>query len=118
MKRFNYQKGKNGEKEAKDYLVEKGYKILEVNYRNQVGEIDIVAAEGNTLVFVEVKMKTDDKYGLPEEMITQHKLRQVRRVAEIYLLFNPKIKTEYPKQRIDAVCIVDDQIRHYINVGL
>lgn len=117
MKKYNYQKGKNGEEIAKTFLEKAGYHILEMNYSNGVGEIDLIATDANTLVFVEVKMKTDDYFGQPEEMITKGKLARVRRVAEIYLLLNKKIKTNYPKQRIDAVCILGNEVRHYIGVG-
>lgn len=118
MKQFNYAKGKGGEQEARNYLLEHGFSLLEMNYRNKIGEIDLIMSEDDTLVFVEVKQKSDDFFGKPEEMVTTSKLRQVRRVAEIYLLTNPKLFRKFPKQRIDAVCILGGMISHYRNVGL
>lgn len=118
MKQFNYQKGKGGELAARDYLLKKNFKLIEMNYRNEIGEIDLIMTDKDSLVFVEVKQKTDDYFGLPEEMISKGKLYQIRRVAEIYLLLNPKIRNLYPKQRIDAICILGNNINYYQNVGL
>lgn len=76
----------------------------------------------DTLVFVEVKLKVGDKFGLPEEMINKHKLARIRRVAESYLVMKPEIKKTYKKYRIDAVCIVMKNlvevqtIRYYENL--
>ena len=114
----NFQKGKSGEDEARRYLEAMGYVIVEANYCNDLGEIDLIMVDGKTLVFVEVKMKTDDRLGKPEEMISRGKLARIRRIAEIYLLLNPKVRRRYTSYRIDAVCILGKEIKHYINVGL
>jgi putative endonuclease len=109
----NYNKGKIYEDEAKVFLESKGYNWVESNYENRIGEIDIIMRDNDWLVFVEVKYKTDDYFGLPEEMITPKKLCQVRKVAESYIfLKQPKEK----KYRIDAVCILGQEIRHYENL--
>lgn len=128
MKRFNYQKGRAGEKIAADYLKKKGYKIIEANFQNRFGEIDLIASRtqntSKALVFIEVKLRIGRDLGLPEEMITPGKIRQIKRMAEIFLQNNPKLKAIYPQQRLDAVCIVLDQdkkveeIRHYENLEL
>lgn len=89
---------------------------MESNYTNDVGEIDLIMIDKNWLVFVEVKYKTDDKFGLPEEMIGRSKLAKVKRVAEIYLMLNPKVRRKYIQQRIDAVCILGNEIRYYKNL--
>ena len=115
-KQQNYINGKDGENIAKKFLEDKAWVTLEMNYRTDIGEIDLIMTDQKTLVFVEVKMKSDDFFGRPEEMVTKHKISQVRRVAEIYLLFNPKVKREYPQFRIDAVCILGNDIRHYQNI--
>ena len=128
MKRFNYQKGRAGEKIASDYLKKKGYQIIEANFQNRFGEIDLIASRtqntSKALVFIEVKLRIGRDLGLPEEMITPGKIRQIKRMAEIFLQNNPKLKAIYPQQRLDAVCIVLDQdkkveeIRHYENLDI
>ena len=77
--------GRRGEDAAVDYLAKKGYRIVERNFRFGRGEIDIVAEDGDTLVFVEVKARRTDTYGAPEDAVSMHKRRQLRRVAEGYL---------------------------------
>jgi putative endonuclease len=122
MKKENYNKGKIGETIAREYLESKGFNIIDQNYSNDLGEIDLIVTQGNFIVFVEVKMKIGDKYGIPEEMITKGKLWQIRRVAEIWLLNNEKLKRKFPQQRIDAICMIFDEdlkmisLKHYDNV--
>ena len=102
--------------EAKNYLEAKGFEWVESNYSNDIGEIDLIMIDKKWLVFVEVKYKTDDKFGLPEEMIGKKKLAKVKRVAEIYLMLNPDMRRKFAQQRIDGVCILGDEIRHYPNI--
>lgn len=109
----NYNKGKQGEEMALEYLVKKGLELVEKNYENKLGEIDLVMIDKNWLVFVEVKYKTDDYLGLPEEMINKNKLYRIRKIAESYVFLN---KPEQDKYRIDAVCILGNQIKHYENI--
>jgi putative endonuclease len=116
IKEFNYKKGRRGEEEARIYLEKKGFEFIEANFDVDIGEIDIVMADKGWLVFVEVKYKSDDYMGLPEEMITSKKLAQVKRVAEIYLMKNPKMRKKYEKYRVDAVCILGSSLRHYENL--
>lgn len=78
-------KGDEGEDLAVTYLKEKGYTIVERNYRYGHGEIDIIARHKNYLVFIEVKLRWNLQYGLPEEGITRGKLNQIRKTAEAYL---------------------------------
>ena len=66
MKQFNLQKGSRGEEEAARYLGQKGYQILERNHRTKFGELDIIASDKETLVFVEVKTKIGEDFGSPE----------------------------------------------------
>ena len=105
-----------GEEVARNFLLAKGFELVESNYVNDIGEIDLIMIDKKWLVFVEVKYKTDDKFGIPEEMIGKKKLAQVRRVAEIYLMLNPKMRKKYVQQRIDAVCILGEKIKHYENM--
>jgi len=122
-KKENYSKGKNGEDMAREFLVNKGYRLIEMNYTNKLGEIDLIVTDDFTLIFVEVKLKIGDKFGTPEEMITKRKLSQVKRVAEGFLVLEKQIAKKFDKYRIDGVCIVlnDDRtvnrINHYENIN-
>ena len=78
--------GDEGEGIAKQHLVQLGLQIVETNYHyGKSGEIDIVARDGDVLVFCEVKMRTNDEYGDPEFAITRKKQLQIRRIAHAYL---------------------------------
>jgi len=100
--------GNLGEKVAAKYLKDKGYSIIETNYRNtighQVGEIDIIAKEKEEIVFVEVKTRDYDKYNdtLPEENITSGKLKKLARIANIWLR---KKKLYFCDYRFDAISV-------------
>ena len=91
---------------AEDFAVKllehKGYKVLERNFHNRFGEIDIIAEESGTLVFVEVKARWSLKFGAPEEAVTSSKLFKIRKTAEYYALLNSKTDR---KMRIDVVAI-------------
>jgi len=116
MKKYNYSKGKQGEDEARKHLVDKGFGYIESNFEIESGEIDLIMSDKDTLVFVEVKFKSDDSMGIPEEMINRRKVAQVKRIAEIYLIRNPNIRSLFARYRIDAVCILGNKIRHYQNI--
>jgi putative endonuclease len=78
--------GTRGEEIAARFLVQQGYRIVERNFRfKRKGEIDIVARDGEYLVFCEVKMRTTDSYGLPEYAVTPWKQETIRRIAAAYL---------------------------------
>lgn len=81
----NIVKGKKGEILAKKFLKKNKYKILQTNYKNVLGEIDIVATKSGVIVFVEVKFRTTQKYGLPREAVTPQKASKIRHVATLYL---------------------------------
>jgi putative endonuclease len=85
MSETTRERGSRGEDQAVDFLLEKGYRVLQRNYRYGNGEIDIVAVDGITLVFVEVKLRSTDAFGDPEEAVTPRKQRQIRMAAEGYL---------------------------------
>ena len=118
----NYNKGKEGEQIARDLLVQKGFNLIESNYSNNLGEIDLIVTDKDWLVFVEVKLKIGDKFGSPEEMISKKKLSQVKRTAESFLILESPTVQQYKKYRIDAVCIVLNEdnsiqrIQHYENL--
>jgi putative endonuclease len=77
--------GTAGEDLAVQYLQKNGLKILERNYRFERGEIDIVAEDGEDLVFVEVKARRSNSFGAPEDAVTEEKQKQVYNVADGYL---------------------------------
>ncbi len=80
-----HEQGRTGEDLAARFLQEKGLKIIGRNYRFERGEIDIIAEEGDELVFVEVKARRTDTYGTPEEAVTEKKQKQIYDVADGYL---------------------------------
>jgi putative endonuclease len=79
------QYGQQGEQIAVTFLKKKGYKILLQNYRTPLGEIDIVARQGKSIVFVEVKARKTDRFGSPKESITRDKQIKLTRAALYYL---------------------------------
>lgn len=116
MKTQNRETGRFGEDLAAKELEKKGYKILERNFSNKFGEIDVIAQDKKVLVFVEVKTKRGESFGTPEEMINPKKLWKIRNMANIYMHRN-----DLPC-RIDVVAVVlgdgDEVVRltHYENV--
>ncbi len=92
--------GKIGEDKAEIYLKEQGYKILCRNFRCMQGEIDIIAREENTIVFVEVKTRTSTKYGEAREAVDKRKQKHIYQSARYYLYQNKK---ESSNVRIDVI---------------
>lgn len=86
---YNKITGQCGEDAAAEYLKKKNYKIIERNYKNKIGEIDIIAKTKTDLVFVEVKTRSSKKFGTPTEAITYYKKRKIVNTAKYYLLKNP-----------------------------
>ena len=78
--------GKEGEALAVSHLLKKGYKILANNYRSGRAEIDIIAEEDGVYIFVEVKTRETDKYGLPEEAVSTKKINMMAQGAEDFLI--------------------------------
>jgi len=85
MRDRQQQFGKKGESLAARHLKKNGYKILEQNYCNRLGEIDIIALEDKTLVFVEVKSRKSTRYGSPKWAVTPRKQHKISMVALAYL---------------------------------
>lgn len=79
-------RGALGEDVAAAFLRQNGYEIVEQNYFYNHGEIDIVAKDGSTLVFVEVKARRSERFGAPEEAVTPKKQELLRRTAEGYMI--------------------------------
>jgi putative endonuclease len=109
--------GSEGEEIACEFISKLGYKIVERNYQFGHGEIDIIAKDGDTLVFIEVKYRKNLEYGPPELSITKGKQNLVKRTATAYL-WEKEIKDEI--SRIDVIAILKlpgqkPQINHIIN---
>jgi len=77
--------GARGEEIAARYLKKRGYRIVDRNYRNRIGEIDIIAEQGGSLVFVEVRTRSDIVFGSPFESVTVQKQQQLSKVALEYI---------------------------------
>jgi putative endonuclease len=82
---FRMSLGKRGEIVAANFLAQNGYKILEQNYRCEIGEIDVIAEKDGRILFVEVKTRSSEHYGLPQESVHEIKQRKISRSAEWYL---------------------------------
>ena len=98
----NRESGSRGEDLAVVFLQKKGYRILERNFRFERGEIDIVAEDKDTLVFVEVKARRSADYGEPEDAVTPSKCNQIRAVADGYLF---KHEIDQKPCRFDVIAI-------------
>lgn len=80
--------GTEGERAAEKYLRRQRYVIVQRNYRCRAGEVDLVALDGDTVVFVEVKTRTQPGFGSPLEAVDPRKQRQIQRAAQYYLTEN------------------------------
>lgn len=108
MKSANKITGNRGEDLAAGFLENKGYLIIERNFRTRFGEIDIVCLDGQILVFVEVKTKIGHNFGEPEDMVSKSKLAQVRRMGEVFI--TTKIQNIQNSKNQNNV--MPDSIRH------
>ncbi len=111
--------GQTGENIAKDYLKNLGYKIINTNWHySKNSEIDIIALENNTLVFVEVKTRTTTNFGHPFEAINSKKLEKIYSAILAYL---NETQVKYKNYRIDAISIVgtkNPKIEHLKDISL
>lgn len=103
------QTGTRYEDLAAAFLESEGYRILERNYRDRLGEIDIIAKDGDYLVFVEVKYRRDTKKGYPEEAVSTKKQQRIRHTA-LWYLYRHGYSEETPC-RFDAVSITGERVR-------
>ena len=111
--------GNLGEDRAVLFLKSKKYKILDRNVRSRFGEIDIVAKDGDCIVFAEVKMRTSRAFGTPREAITPQKITKIMLSAEWYLQMTGQSGAKY---RIDALEVIvgssEFEIVHLPNVTM
>ena len=82
--KHNKELGASGEKQAVRYLRRSGWKILEKNFKNPFGEVDIIAEKGETVAFIEVKTRLSDLYGMPSEAVTSQRKRRYISAAKYY----------------------------------
>jgi putative endonuclease len=111
--------GKEGEQAAVGYLEGCGFRILDRNWRCADGEIDIVAADGRTLVVCEVKTRSGTRFGTPLDAVGQAKRRRLRRLAALWLVAHG---VRFDQVRIDVVGLVRDgaggfTVEHVRGVG-
>ena len=111
--------GKWGEDQAADYLQRKGYTIIERDWKSGKRDLDIIAQDGDVIVFVEVKTRRNRLYGEPEESVDYHKLQNLQQAISHYVKFK-HIRQEI---RFDIISIVgtvgtDPDIQHIQDVTL
>ncbi|MFA6018411.1 MAG: YraN family protein [Patescibacteria group bacterium] len=97
--------GNAAEQDAAAFLKSLGMVIVDRQYRNRFGEIDLIAKDGEEFVMVEVKARHDHEFGYPEEAVTKSKLRKIAMVGEAFM-------NDYPNAlwRIDVLAIEYDQV--------
>lgn len=110
----NIEKGKLGEEIASKYIISKGGKVIERNYRTRVGEVDLIVKLNGELVFVEVKSRSNINYGYPAESVNYKKKRKITNVAKYYILDN---SLENLSIRFDVIEIYlkEKKINHIVN---
>ncbi|GAA5220966.1 YraN family protein [Membranihabitans marinus] len=116
VKLSTYELGQKGERIAAAYLRTKGYTIIALNWRQSTLEVDIIAQDQNILVFIEVKYRSDERYGRPAEFITERQMQNLAIAAGHYL---EEHKFDGPC-RFDVIGIVAKapphySIRHYVD---
>jgi putative endonuclease len=94
--------GRSGEEQAVEFLKKQGYKILETNFRSRFGEIDIIAVDRGTLCYIEVKTRSGQRFGLPEEAVGYHKLQHLLKTAAVYRSNRENLPEG---ERVDVVAI-------------
>ena len=107
MSSSNKDFGKRGELLAAKLLKKDGYKIIEMNYRSRFGEVDIIAREGDVLVFVEVKTRSSLDFGSPGEAVTEKKKGHIIQSAQDFLVRFEGMSV--PEVRFDVVSLVIDK---------
>lgn len=96
--------GNHSEQLARKFLVQQGFTVVQTNFFCKQGEIDLIVKKNQTLVFVEVRSKSNQLYGQPFETINQAKQIKIRRTAQYYLYQNPAMEQYYC--RFDVISII------------
>ena len=102
--------GREYEDIAANFLIKNGLNILNRNFYTKAGEIDIIAEDGDTIVFTEVKYRRSNSYGFPEESVDFRKQQRIRRGARVYLYLN-HINENSVNVRFDVVSVYDSHIK-------
>ena len=105
MTNHRQQLGKRGEEIAKRHYEANGYTILDTNFRTRLGEIDLIAERGGTYVMVEVRTRSNQRFGTPEESITPAKADRLVAVSEEYFNRSQIVDADW---RVDLVALVLD----------
>ena len=100
--------GSLAERAAATFLRDRGYHVLECNFRARGGEVDLIALDGGTLVFVEVKLRRTLSRGAPIEAVTALKQARVARAAASYLAFCGRV---FPRIRFDVISVMRTSTR-------
>lgn len=122
MGQHNRAVGRYGERVAARYLHDTGLVVLETNWRCEIGELDIVARDGDCLVICEVKTRTSEAFGSPIEAVTRRKEARLRRLAGAWVSAHPAVARGLSDLRIDVVGVLRPrrgpaQITHLAGVG-
>lgn len=112
---YNITRGKEGECIAKKHLTSKGYVILETNYRNRIGEIDLIALDEDILVFIEVKTRTSTKYGYAFEAVDYKKQKKILNTSLVYVKYKNYIDTQIRYDIIEIYLTENPKINHLEN---
>ena len=86
IKKSSHDRGKQGERFAREFLEKKGWRVIEENYRYRRNEVDLIAQYNNLLVFVEVKLRRNAAFGHPETFVNEAQAQRIVAAAEHYLL--------------------------------
>lgn len=106
--------GTEQEHVAAEYLKQSGYEIVCQNFYSPFGEVDLIAKEGEVLVFCEVKYRATTGFGYPVEAVSKGKLTKIKKTAQYFCLKN-QIPEDCPK-RFDVISILGEEIRLYQNI--
>ncbi len=115
-KTSNQHKGTYGENIATNFLNENGFVVLERNWRYKHCEVDIICKKNNTIHFIEVKTRTSNEFGNPEESINDKKMNALKKAAEQYLIEHPEylliqfdvIAIKINHQKVEDLFVIED----------
>lgn len=105
--------GAQAEQKIREYLSDRGFMILEMNYRCYQGEVDIIAKDGAYYVFIEVKYRNSAKYGMPQEAVGTAKQKRICKAAQYYLY--QRGMGEAAPVRFDVAAMMQDEIIYFQN---
>lgn len=106
----NIAKGRQYEKLALEYLLDKGYNLIEKNWRAGHKEIDLIMRQGNTVVFVEVKGGLSKDFGHPSERVDKNKIKNLIEAAEQYIISRELTGCDF---RFDLITFFEGRLEHY-----